>query len=182
MLGRPLRVAEEHVIILLWVVLGCVDSGTLDKELDDKLLRIRPGLSVDEISRDTGVPLEMLVPRDGQLLVTLHSSAGRRTASIMLECQLDDAERVASCSIAVARSHMQLMTRAEHDSLRRGQRVGSVLAALCEPEATISEPDGVFRLRYHRELPYEAYMPYWPVDLLFGKDGRLINKDSGRER
>ena len=163
-------------------VLSCIDPRALDRELDDQLLRIRPGLSVAEISRDTGTPLDLLVPRDGSVLVHLHAKADRRMASMLLECRLDNSHRVTSCTVAVARRHMQLMTSAQHDSLWLGQTIGSVLASLCGPEATRSESNGSFRLKYHRELPYEAFLPYWPVDLLFDKDGLLINKDAGPER
>ena len=160
-------------MMLLLAVLGCVSPDALHRELDAKLLRLRPGLSLEDVSREVGVPRELLVLHEGKVLVHLMAVQGARTSFVTATCAVDTQEHLGACNVDLPRVVMQLVTTSQRAGLRKGQGVGFVLAELCEPEAMTALPRGEFELRYSVELPPPAFLPYWPLVLRFGADGRL---------
>jgi hypothetical protein len=159
---------------------ACTEPATLDAELDRKLVSLRPGLSMADVAAVTSADAEMLVVRDRKVLVFVAAKSGQRLASIQLQCSVDQSERLEECSVATNRAHVQSVTQEQLVELRKGQALGAVVARLCAPEQLRAVPDGGTEIHYTTQAPPDWYLPWRPVVISFGKNGKLRKVEQPR--
>ena len=141
---------------------SCADPAALDRQLDEVLLALRPGLSLEEVASVTRNFREWLVPAHGELLVSPWAKGGHRVASLQLVCGYADG-KLGDCRASVPRDHTQFIESRQYEKLRLGEPLGGVLSALCQPERTEVASDGTVTLSYSMDYPFEAYIPYGPA-------------------
>jgi hypothetical protein len=160
---------------LIAAALSCPDPAILDQQLDDTLVALRPGLSLDEVAVLTKNPREWLVPVRGKVFVMASAVAGRRVASMALSCGYSE-EKLQTCTVAGRRAHKNFIERSGYERIQIGQSIGSVLAAFCLPEQVEMAADGSVTFSYSTSYPFEAYLPFGTASFTFSPDGRLRQK------
>jgi hypothetical protein len=161
--------------ILIAAALSCPDPALLDQQLDDTLVALRPGLSLDEVAVVTRTPREWLVPARGQVFVMASAVAGRRVASLALTCGFSE-EKLQTCTLSGRRTHRNFIERSAYEKVQVGQTMTSLLEAFCHPEQVEVAADGSVRFSYSVPYPFEAFLPYGTATFTFSSKGRLLRK------
>ena len=161
--------------LVLAVTTSCPDPAVLDRQLDDALVALRPGLSLEAVSVIAQVPREYLLPRDGEVWVMVTRTDRHRVAGLTLTCGYSDSG-LGSCRVSSPREHTVFVDRAAFDGLRVGRSITAVLATLCQPAGIVPERDGEVLLTYSTGFPFEAYLTHGTARLRFGRDGKLRQK------
>jgi hypothetical protein len=161
--------------LLLATSTACVDPAVLDRQIDEVLLALRPGLSLEQVATVTNTPQQELLPTAGQLLVFALAKGGHRFASVSLTCAYAN-DKLGECRALLPRSHTQSIEPAAYKKVSVGDPLGVVLAALCQPERVEVAPDGSVTLTYSLDYPFEAYLPYGPATFTFDSKSKLRRK------